>query len=1097
MSTPWEVVAKDAKYQDDPPPQIQREIDYVTFFLNNCNENKESIETLVSMAVQDLLELDAGCFVKGFSGNSYAQTPAGGLKLQPMGNRDLVELWARDGGSMLYETDVNGVKYRVWQYSYLHPAVAPLEFDVNEIAYFMQYPRAYSVYGWSPLQSMDNILSSLINSAAWNSTFFAEATLPSGMIGVQNMNPEELERFRQYFRTEIKGRWHRIAVVNSDVKYVPFALTNRDMQWLDGQQWYAKIVMALFNVTPTELGFTDDIRATGKAMGAQDEVGKRKSTLPILRLIEQVVNNQIVSELSQVCIFRYKPVDRSEELMQIDVDNKDMQGGKRTINQIRAARGLGPPVWFGEEPMDIIKARIMRGEPIPPLALPKVTSQQGSGSSQPPAIQRSFIIRKSFDQRIEFDDAAFLSAFKQTALGKAWPPVMNPLTGQPHTQDDTIPKEQYDAADENANFQKGLALEDKEISGNRIGWGKEQREDYLGQQAETIPGANQRGQLPTAIGRKPAESDARDGMMNPTDIGGEVGGNPVKPIKPGQTKPVPSAIGTRGISAPNYTPSVQAQTDRDSRFYPGPANNATRPGPGDAEKPYDDTIDIRNERNRPKDQKDSTENRIISGDPLDHFGAHPWGETGTFDDSLLYGHRRGMDQEHNPAYQKGFVTIGGHPVYIDDSKAPKEGTKERAQWHQDQRDKSGKAADRAFQKGDSEEGAKQTQLSKAHDYEMTRHLIKATRPPELYNQIYGQKQVQPPDSDETGVTQFPTGRIQEEKKKRKKDMRYDSNEGLPTQPVFQDSREHDDWDHSRLKEEPKLNPNNSSEHAGDKGGLDEYQLDRLRQSPAGPAATLPSGKKSEDIGTKSNPLTYEPDSGGAWRMSESGERTRIDGDATDDISGTRKAKTPAATGFLRDPTSEPELDEHLPPQYADEQARNQFLNDEQDLIPHPETPKPNSQKDLDLSGTLQDQIQRFGEMSDKTDKEFGALLIRRDGQLVLDQVQIGEDHAVEIEPTRPLAPNEEILGSFHIHPKTAEFSTWDILSFLHSDWEKAMLLRAADGNVVVALKTPETQVLQEDPEKVRDSFGDPSNAELAQRFKFTLFKGPVDNLEQI
>src|SRR3990167_7232074 len=387
------------------------------------------------MAVQDLLELDAGAFVKGFGANSYATTREGGLELQPLGQRDLAEIWARDGGSFLAETDVNGVKYRWWQYSYLHPAIAPLEFDINEVAYFMQYQRSYSVYGWSPLQSMDNILSSLINSAAWNSTFFAEATLPSGIIGVENMNPEELERFRQYFRSEIKGKWHRIAVVNSDVKYVPFALTNRDMQWLDGQQWYAKLVMALYNITPTELGFTDDIRATGKAMGAQEEVQKRKSTLPILRKLEQVINNQIVAELSQNVIFEFKPVDRSEELMQIDVDNKDIELSKVSPNEIRKKRGLGPPLWWGEEPPEIVKARMMRGEPIPPLQLPQANEPQSPQQAAP--LQRSFkpalTIRKDAaggwvelaNNKVLEEDNKFLQAFRSTSVGKAWPNVMN------------------------------------------------------------------------------------------------------------------------------------------------------------------------------------------------------------------------------------------------------------------------------------------------------------------------------------------------------------------------------------------------------------------------------------------------------------------------------------------------------------------------------------------------------------------------------------------------------------------------------------------------------------------------------------------------
>jgi hypothetical protein len=111
---------------------------------------------------------------KGFTADSYVQHPAGGFELLPRGEKVLNELWVRDGGSFLKETDVNGVEYRYWQYSYLHPAVAPIEFDVNEIAYAMRYPRSYSVYGWAEIQSMETVLNCLINSAFTNATMFQE-----------------------------------------------------------------------------------------------------------------------------------------------------------------------------------------------------------------------------------------------------------------------------------------------------------------------------------------------------------------------------------------------------------------------------------------------------------------------------------------------------------------------------------------------------------------------------------------------------------------------------------------------------------------------------------------------------------------------------------------------------------------------------------------------------------------------------------------------------------------------------------------------------------------------------------------------------------
>ena len=113
MSKPWQVTGKQAKE-----------------FFNSFDFTKELCSFL-----RDLLILDAGVFVKDFAG------------------KKLTGLVARDGASFLKDVDVNGIVYRYWQYSYLHPQVAPIEFSPKEIVYCMLHPRSYSAYGWSPLQS--------------------------------------------------------------------------------------------------------------------------------------------------------------------------------------------------------------------------------------------------------------------------------------------------------------------------------------------------------------------------------------------------------------------------------------------------------------------------------------------------------------------------------------------------------------------------------------------------------------------------------------------------------------------------------------------------------------------------------------------------------------------------------------------------------------------------------------------------------------------------------------------------------------------------------------------------------------------------------
>jgi len=357
---PWEVVPKDPKLQESPPEQILNEIDEVNYFLNNPNDNKgETINTIFRAMLRDSLELDAGCIVKGFSESSYERHPAGGFELRPQGERMLLEIFARDGGSFLKETDVNGIEYRLWQYSYLHPAVAPIEFDVNEVVYAMRYPRSYGVYGWSEIQSAETILNLLINSAFTNATMFQEYAVPSGVISFTGSKEDE-DRLREYFRTEIKGRFHKVAVLNKEAKFVPLAYTARDLEFLKGQEWFAKLVWALYKLTPTEMGFQDEIRETGKAMAAQGRIQKRKAVFPLLRLIEQVMNNQVINEFSPRIKFQFNFVDKEEEYADTQLEMQELSAAMMTINEWRKKRKIGPPVPWGDKPLAITLAE-MRG----------------------------------------------------------------------------------------------------------------------------------------------------------------------------------------------------------------------------------------------------------------------------------------------------------------------------------------------------------------------------------------------------------------------------------------------------------------------------------------------------------------------------------------------------------------------------------------------------------------------------------------------------------------------------------------------------------------------------------------------------------------
>lgn len=139
---------------------------------------------------------------------------------------------------------------------------------------------------------------------------------------------------------------------------------------------------------------------------------------------------------------------------------------------------------------------------------------------------------------------------------------------------------------------------------------------------------------------------------------------------------------------------------------------------------------------------------------------------------------------------------------------------------------------------------------------------------------------------------------------------------------------------------------------------------------------------------------------------------------------------------------------------------------------------------ISLNEILKDQINRIGEFTDVTEKEFGALIMKDKDGLVLDFIEIGKDRSVTIRPTRPLKEDEWILGTYHNHPISDKFSIPDIDSFLQHKWEEVMILRGAHKTLHVAIKTihaKDTEISEEDMEL--------DNVALADKYGFALYNG--------
>lgn len=350
----YELVARDPTKRDAPSGRIQAEITRVENFLEGCTSDGKSFKQIVEPAlVRDVLELDSGVLVKYFTRDSYVGDPMKPNSLKPLGSRKLAELASVDGGTFLKDIDQSLILHAYWQYQYRRPLAHPVFFDPAEISYIMRYPRSYSPYGWSVLQNADAVLNSLINSAAWNANFFSNQAVPKGMITLDGED-EDIKRFRTWWKSRIEGKWHNIPVVpGQNVKWVPFGMTAADMEWLSGQKWYQRLICAFYQVQPAEVGMEDTSRTTGAVMNARDSIQTTASVEPILRLIENALNTEIIPEISPRVILRYAPKDTATDKAEAEIEAQQLEQGLVTINELRVKKSQLPVMW-GDMPLSLV-----------------------------------------------------------------------------------------------------------------------------------------------------------------------------------------------------------------------------------------------------------------------------------------------------------------------------------------------------------------------------------------------------------------------------------------------------------------------------------------------------------------------------------------------------------------------------------------------------------------------------------------------------------------------------------------------------------------------------------------------------------------------
>ena len=362
-SVPWDIGVKE---DIEPTPAHEEQIKHIKKFYANPNTNKESFTEIRRRYLRDILEIDAGVIIKVFN-----------LK------EEMVEITARDGATFTKNPDIYGMitdrvdiiidsnidmsnkemrlmepgwitaadareKAAYFQYGWITGA-RPVPFGKKEIVWMERHPRTDSIYGRAPVEILANTVQTLVYAIEHNLEYFNDNSIPKGVLGLDGSDTEEIKAFKEQWieqqrKKDTAGNWkkdfHNIPIVNKVPAFVRLQFTNAELELIESQKWWAKMVWACFGVTAVELGYTEDSKGLANQI-VQSNVFRKRAINPILRLEEYKHNHEILSEFGYEDLeFKFLMFDVEEETKKATLYKLQLDAGYRTVNEVRADEGL-------------------------------------------------------------------------------------------------------------------------------------------------------------------------------------------------------------------------------------------------------------------------------------------------------------------------------------------------------------------------------------------------------------------------------------------------------------------------------------------------------------------------------------------------------------------------------------------------------------------------------------------------------------------------------------------------------------------------------------------------------------------------------------
>lgn len=210
-------------------------------------------------------------------------------------------------------------------------------------------------YAMGELEMLIQIITAHLYAEAHNRNFFVQGIGTKGLLHIkgENISRAQLEAFKRQWFNQISNTRNSfrppIIGMADEVKWVPLAQSNREMEFEQWMNYLIRICCAVYQIDPAEINFDISKVNTSTLNESSNETriksSRDKGLKPLLDYIQNLINNNILPrwnpEYAKKYHFEFVGLDAETRQQEIDRLEKETRVWK-TINEARIEQGKAP-----------------------------------------------------------------------------------------------------------------------------------------------------------------------------------------------------------------------------------------------------------------------------------------------------------------------------------------------------------------------------------------------------------------------------------------------------------------------------------------------------------------------------------------------------------------------------------------------------------------------------------------------------------------------------------------------------------------------------------------------------------------------------------